>query len=64
MNQEVLKLEIKAGNLHFKVLNEQLKTSSDCDIKITNCLGQRYIGSGVVGKNITIHGACNANRKH
>ena len=49
-------MEIKASDLHFKLLNEQLKTSSDRDIKITNCLGQRYIGAGVVGKTITIEG--------
>ena len=49
-------MEIKANTLHFKLLNDQLKASSDCDIKITECLGQRYIGSGVVGKNITIEG--------
>lgn len=49
-------MEIKASDLHFKLLNEQLKGTTDQDVKITNCLGQRYIGSGVSGKNITIEG--------
>lgn len=49
-------MEVKARDLHFKVLNEQLKTSTDRHIKITNCLGQRYIGAGVVGKDIIIEG--------
>lgn len=49
-------MEINAERLHFQILNEQLKTSSDNNIKITNCLGHRYIGSGVGGKSIEIHG--------
>lgn len=49
-------MKINANTLHFQSLNEQLKSSGDKDIKITNCLGQRYIGSGVVGKHITIEG--------
>ena len=49
-------MELNANTLHFQSLNEHLKHSNTKDIKITNCLGQRYIGSGVVGKNITIEG--------
>ncbi len=47
---------INAEGLHFQVLNDALKSSNDEDIKITNCLGHRYIGSGVSNKNITIYG--------
>lgn len=49
-------LEINAEGLHFQTLNEQLKASTDRNITITNCLGHRYIGSGVSNKEITIHG--------
>ncbi len=49
-------MEIKAGELHFQDLNEQIKNTSDGNITITDCLGQRYIGAGVIGKNITIYG--------
>lgn len=49
-------MEIKAGNLHFKLLNEQIKTSVDDTILIKDCLGQRYIGSGLSGKHIIIEG--------
>ncbi|MDF2614840.1 MAG: glutamate synthase family protein [Clostridia bacterium] len=49
-------LEINACSLHFRDLNEKLKASSDSNVKITNCLGHRYIGSGVAGKTIDIYG--------
>lgn len=49
-------MKINAGDLHFKVLNDQLKASSDKEVIIDNCLGQRYIGSGVAHKEISING--------
>lgn len=49
-------MEIKADNLHFKILNEKIKETSDRDVFIKDCLGQRYIGAGVVDKNIVIDG--------
>jgi glutamate synthase domain-containing protein 3 len=49
-------LEINAYSLHFSDLNKKLKASADSTIEIINCLGQRYIGSGVAGKTIDIHG--------
>ncbi len=49
-------MEINACSLHFRDLNEKLKASSDSHVEITNCLGHRYIGSGVAGKTITIYG--------
>lgn len=49
-------MEIKAGNLHFQLVNKQLKNTSDRDILIRDCLGQRYIGSGIANKNIIIQG--------
>lgn len=49
-------MKINAEDLHFKVLNEKIKDASDTDIVIDHCVGQRYIGSGLKGKDITING--------
>ncbi|PHV70587.1 glutamate synthase [Sporanaerobium hydrogeniformans] len=49
-------MKINASTLHFRALNEQIKASNDCSIEIINCLGHRYIGTGVTGKQIDIHG--------
>lgn len=47
---------INAKNLGYQELNEQIRQTSEHDITITDCIGQRYIGAGLSGKNITIHG--------
>ena len=49
-------MEINAANLDFQTLNKNLKSSSDDYIKITNCLGHRYIGCGVSGRTMDIYG--------
>jgi glutamate synthase domain-containing protein 3 len=49
-------MNIDATNLHFKELNERIKNSKDMSLTIKNCLGQRYIGSGQSGRNISIEG--------
>ncbi|WP_040195930.1 glutamate synthase [Candidatus Soleaferrea massiliensis] len=49
-------MKITAGNMHFQKLNEQIRSCADASIEIENCLGQRYIGSGLSGKKITISG--------
>lgn len=49
-------MKINADNQHFKDLNNAVRVSADTDITIENCLGQRYIASGMDGKNITING--------
>lgn len=49
-------MNIQAGNKHFQILNEEVRSSADTDIVIENCNGQRYIASGMSGRNITIHG--------
>jgi glutamate synthase domain-containing protein 3 len=49
-------VNINAENLHFKELNEKIKNSTDSEIIINNCMGQRYIASGQKGKNIIING--------
>lgn len=49
-------MQIEAGNRHFKELNEQVKTSNETHITIKHCLGQRYIGAGLAGKELILEG--------
>ncbi len=49
-------MKINADNQHFKDLNNEIRVSAEADITVDNCLGQRYIASGMSGKNITING--------
>lgn len=49
-------MNINAEKLHFKELNSAIKNSDDKTINITGCSGQRYIASGLSGKNILIKG--------
>ena len=48
-------MNISAKNIDFKELNELVK-SSQSDVFIDDCYGQRFIGCGISGKNITING--------
>lgn len=47
---------INAENMHFKVLNESIKSAPEQDIIVENCIGQRYIGDGVSDKRIRVNG--------
>jgi len=50
-------VNIDASGLHYKVLNEKIKelVSTGCEeISVKNVCGQRYIGSGLQGKNVKI----------
>ncbi len=47
--------KINAGSLHFHELNLMIR-NGDPDITIYNCNGQRYIGSGLGDKTITVFG--------
>ena len=49
-------MKIFAGTKHFQELNAEVRASSDKVIEIEDCMGQRYIGSGLSGKEISIHG--------
>jgi glutamate synthase domain-containing protein 3 len=46
---------ISAERLDFKALNAQIKAAQG-DVTVTGCFGQRFIGSGMSGKSITIDG--------
>jgi glutamate synthase domain-containing protein 3 len=48
-------MKISAHNLNHRELNKLIRTSTE-DIQIEDCFGQRFIGSGMSGKNITING--------
>lgn len=49
-------MRIDANGLHFSVLDKAVRVAGDRDITIDNCIGQRYIGSGLSGKNVVING--------
>lgn len=44
------------NNLNFRLLNEQVRNSEDKKVIIDNCLGQRFIGSGMGERQLTING--------
>lgn len=47
---------IDAKGLNFQALNELVRNCEDEEIFIDNCLGQRYIASGLSTKRITVRG--------
>ncbi len=47
--------KINAENLDYRELNNNLH-ESDCDVTITNCLGQRFIAAGKSNYNYVIEG--------
>lgn len=49
-------MKIDAQNMHFKDLNNQIRSTTDNQITIDHCIGQRYIGSGLGSKDIVING--------
>ena len=46
---------LDARNMDYTALNEAIRQAAE-EIEIVGCLGQRFIGTGSCGKNITIHG--------
>ena len=48
-------MSILAKDLHFKDLNEQIKAGG-AYVHIEDCYGQRFIGSALKGKTLTING--------
>lgn len=48
--------EIRAAEMSFQQLNEQIHTCQDAEITLTDIMGQRYIASGLSGKRLAIHG--------
>ena len=48
-------MNISAANIDFKTLNEQIR-AAEGNVQISDCIGQRFIGSGFRGKRISICG--------
>lgn len=42
--------------IEFRTLNKSIRAAADGSVVINGCIGQRYIGSGLSGKGIVIHG--------
>ena len=51
-----MKLNAQGNELHFRKLNEQVRACADREVVLENCIGQRYIGSGLSGKHLEIYG--------
>ena len=49
-------MEISAKGLHFSALDKAVRDCTDREIVIRDCIGQRYLASGLAGKYIEIHG--------
>ena len=49
-------MQITAGIMDFRELNNAIRESGDSEIVIDQCYGQRFIGDGMSGKVITING--------
>lgn len=49
-------MNVIANDMHFKSLNEMVRSSPDKEISIEYCNGQRYIAAGLANKNISIKG--------
>ncbi len=47
---------LTAGEKYFKDLNDEVRVAQEQEIIIEDCMGQRYIGSGMGNKHVTIHG--------
>jgi len=48
-------MNIAAHNLDFKELNSRIRNAKEA-VCIDGCYGQRFIASGMTGKNLTING--------
>lgn len=48
-------IKIDAKNITFDLLNEKIRDAAG-DVKITDCLGQRFIGTGLSDRKITVRG--------
>ncbi len=48
-------MKILANGMHYSALNAAVRMAED-DVEIVNCIGQRYIGAGLLRRQIVIHG--------
>ena len=48
--------KINADGMHYAALNAAVRACEDREILIENCIGQRYIGTGLAQKRIVVNG--------
>ncbi len=51
-----MKIDCQKYGVHFKDLNDYIRNSLEKRIDLENCIGQRYIGAAISGKEIYING--------
>ena len=49
-------MKIDAGLTYYDEINKKIRAAKDFEIEVENCLGQRYIGCGLSGKNVVVNG--------
>lgn len=49
-------MNINVGTMHFQTLNNTIRNYKEDTIALDNCIGQRYIASGLSGKHLIIKG--------
>ena len=49
-------MKINAGLTYYDEINRKIRATRDKKIEVDNCLGQRYIGCGLTGKELTVYG--------
>ncbi len=49
-------MKIEVGLMHFETLNRMIRETDEHYIRLEECIGQRYIASGIGGKEIDIIG--------
>lgn len=47
---------IEAGKKYYQTLNKELKSVLDHEITVTGVMGQRYLGTGLKNKELTVYG--------
>ncbi len=48
-------MDLYAENLDFQELNRRIRDAEE-DVRVTGCLGQRFLGAGIKGKRVYIQG--------
>lgn len=49
-------MTINAEGMHYYTLNQAVRNCPEQDVLIENCIGQRYIGTGLSDKHIVVNG--------
>ena len=49
-------MKINAGLTYYDEINKKIRATRDKKVEVDNCLGQRYIGCGISGKELIVNG--------